>query len=346
MAEKQPKTSEVGGINGSMDMNVEKIAALNIKKQYINNTELCRFLGTNQLNISDNSFNLNLKIKEREINFIIKLWTANNTLSDQNISQYDIAVMDAAYTIMRNGLMMITPEMVVHVISGNKRVQITKKKINAVMASFHKLQFVRIKIDCTEEYNAYQLQKGREPVKFRDFESALLPLEKVEDQFNAKGKKVIAYKILEKPALNRYAEMNKQIVDVPAYLLETVDHFSDTFEAILIKRYVIKRVAQIVQGSNLNNNKVSFLWFDKSTNQERGVFPELGYTPDSSPAWRKKKARIIKIVCGTLETLVEGNAIIKYEEYRKDGTNNPTSPIMGYKVYYSADHTTLRNKLI
>lgn len=338
VAPKPPKEKDFGD---PME-NSERLPVLNFSRQYMNNTKLSRVLTTKQIDITEDEFNLN--ITDKVVN-LVNIWQDDHiTLTNTNITPFDMAVMDATYTIMLQGPMLITPEWIVRVMSGNERVQITQKKINAVMESINKLQFVRIKVDCTEEYNAYQLQKGKKPVKFWGYESYLLPVGKVEARFDANGKKVIAYKVLEKPALYRYAEMNKQIVDVPAYLLETREHFSDTDEAVLIKRYVIKRVAQIVKRNSLSNNKVSFLWFDRTENEERGLFPELGYKPDSTPAWRKKKARIIEIVKGTLDTLVEGKAITKYEDYREDGTNNPTSPIIGYKIYYNIKQSSLPTK--
>ncbi len=320
--------------------NSERLPVLNFNRQYMNNTKLSRILSTKQIDITEDEFNLN--ITEKVVN-LVNIWQDDHiTLTNTNISPFDMAVLDATYTIMQQGPMLITPEWIVRVMSGNMNANyITQKKVQAVMDSINKLQFVRIKIDCTEEYNAYQLKKRQKPAKWWGYESYLLPVGKVEARFDANGKKVVAYKILEKPALYRYAEMNKQIVDVPAYLLETQGQFSDTEEAVLIKRYVIKRVAQIVKRNSLSNNKVSFLWFDRKEDEERGLFPELGYIPDNTPAWRKKKAKINEIVKGTLKTLQEGNAITKFEEYREDGTKNPASPIAGYKIYYDKKQSSL-----
>jgi hypothetical protein len=273
---------------------------------------------------------------------LVDIWSDQNiTLSNTNITQYDLSVMDAAYTIMSQGPMIITPEWILRVMSGNPRQKLTEKKINEVKASIKKLQGVRIKVDCTEEYNAYQLKKGKNPVDSWTYESYLLPLGKIEARYEANGKIVTAYTVLEKPALYRYAEMNHQIVDVPAYLLATQEQFSDTDEAVLIKRYVIRRVAQIVKKNSIKSNKISFLWYDKKEDEERGLFPELGYKPENTPTWRKKKGKINDIVKGTLKTLVNGKAISGFEEYREDGTNNPASPIIGYKIYYDPKETVL-----
>ena len=138
-------------------------------------------------------------------------------------------------------------------------------------------------------------------------------------------------------------------------LLETQQEFNDTDEAILIKRYVIKRVAQIVKKNSLNSNKISFLWLDKAEGEQRGLYPELGYkVPEpkdyendadykkAAKKWREKtKPMINRVVKGTLETLKKASAITRYEEYREDGTKNPTSPVVGYKIYFDKKTTNL-----
>lgn len=342
IAEKtETKTPEEETMEKKMD-DIEKLPSLNFNHQYINNTKLSRVLTTKQIDITNDEFELN--ITDKVVN-LVNIWQDEHiTLTNNNITPFDMAVMDAAYTIIIQGPMVITPEWIAHVMSGNKKEKVTENKIKAVIDSINKLQLIRIKIDCTKEYNEYQLQKGKKPVKFWGYESYFLPVGKIEAKFDVNGKKVSAYKMLERPAIYRYAEMNKQIIEVPSYLLETQEHFADTEEAVLIKRYVIKRVAQIVKQNNLNNNKVSFLWFDRTENEERGLFPELGYKPDNTPAWRKRKGRIINIVKGTLDTLIEGKAITQYEDYRKDGTNNPASPIIGYKIYFDVKYSSLLKK--
>ncbi len=320
----------------------DRLRTVGINRQYINNTKLCRILATKQIDINNDMFEL--RITEKIVN-VVKIWRDDSiSTKPEYITPFDIALMDATYTIMIHGPTVITPEWIVRVMSGNSRVQVTEKKINRVKDSIIKLQNVNIKIDCTAEYNAFQIKKGDKAVEYWGYESYLLPFDKVEARYEVNGKMAVAYKIRDKPALFRYAELNRQIVSVPAYLLDTKGFFSDTEEAVIIKRAVIKRVGQIVKRNSLCNNKIAFLWKDSSNNEVRGLFPELGYVPDSSNAWRKKKSRIIKIVKGTLDILVKGNAITYYEAYREDGTNNPASPISGYKVFYDARQTSLTVK--
>lgn len=73
---------------------------------------------------------------------------------------------------------------------------------------------------------------------------------------------------------------------------------------------MIKRVAQIVSNNKLNSNKISFLWYDREENEERGLFPELGYIPDNTRSWRNKKQKINKIVKMTLKSLKD-KALLK-----------------------------------
>lgn len=318
---------------------IESIPTMNITKQSMNNTKLYRILATKDINASQDEFDLDMK---GNIVNTVNVWTDENiTLTNNDITHYDMAVLDTIYTIMKHGYTLFTPESVVHIMSGNSRVQITPKRINEVMESISKLQLIRIKVDCTSEFNAYQKKRGMEKADSMVYESYLLPVGKAEARFDVNGKKVIAYRILELPALYRYAEMNGQIAVVPAHLFDTLGVFADTEEAILIKRYVIKRVAQIVKKNKLNNNKISFIWFDKSEKEQRGLFPDLGYVPEKTPAWRKKKARINEVVKGTLDVLVEGMAITGYEEYREDGTKNPASPVIGYMIKFDRKRTSL-----
>lgn len=320
----------------------QRLPVLNFNRQYINNTKIARIISTKKLSLDVSNQQCEIEIKDNIINLIDIQANDKITLSDTSITQYDMAVMDATYTIMCQGQKLITPEWILKVMSGNKNQWFNEKKLDDVKASIIKLQSIRIKIDCTDEYNAYHIKKGKKPVDSWTYESYLLPFGKIEAKYETNGKFVTAYTVLEKPALYRYAEMNHQIIDVPAYLFETQRQFSDTDEAILIKRYVIKRVAQIVKANNLDNNKISFSWYDKGKREEKGLFVELGYKTDDTTGWRKKKLSINNVVKGTLQTLVDCKAVSSFKAYRKDGTNNPASPIAGYKICFNPESTILQ----
>ena len=178
---------------------------------------------------------------------------------------------------------------------------------------------------------------SRRDLKFEKliYESYLMPVAKINYKYAANGKEVVAYKLLEIPALYQYAEVVHQIVDVPNDLFLTQDKFEDTDEAIVIKRYVIKRVIQIVKSNRLRSDKLSFYWSktDSAGNEVTGgLFPELGY--DIFSLSRDKKKKITRIIRGTLDRLMELNVISGYDEYRKDNSNKKNDPIMGFVVHH------------
>lgn len=313
-----------------------ELPVLRWDQQYYNNTKIARIISTKGIPIeavADTAkvTGIAVEINKKIIN-LVDLWHDQNiTLSSRNITQFDMAVMDAAYTIMCSGYMVLTAEWIAKVLSGNPDARITPQKIGAIRKSIDKLRSTHIKIDCTQEFKS---RKDTKKLKTFIYESYLLPLDKITAVYEANGKEVIAYPVLSKPALYRYAEILHQIIDIPAELINTSAEFTDTDEAILIKIYVIKRVAQIIANNNLHSNKISFQWYDKDREEERGLLPELGYTPDDSKKWRDKKQKINRIVKLTLKSLYDKNAIKGYEEYRADGTKNPASPIMGYRIFF------------
>ena len=323
-------------------MSEEKtLPVLNFNRQYMNNTKIARIISTKQIPIDSVDVGvqqLEISIHDNIIN-LVDLWTDPNITLSQQVTPFDMAVMDAAYTIMCTGLNVLTAEWICKVMSGNMDQKITVQKVHAVRESIDKLRSDHIKIDCKNEINTRRDTKGK--VRKFVYESYLLPLDKIEAKYESNGKEVIAYPVLTKPALYKYAEIVHQIVDVPAELLDTNSEFADTDEAILIKRYVIKRVAQIVNKNNLKSNKISFIWYDKNTDDERGLFPELGYVPDNTKKWRDKKQKINKVVKLTLLSLKDRGIIEEFEEYREDGTKNPVSPIKGYKIIWDAKEKPL-----
>ena len=321
-------------------MSEEKtLPVLNFNRQYMNNTKIARIISTKQIPIDSIDVGvqqLEISIHDNIIN-LVDLWSDPNITLSQQVTPFDMAVMDAAYTIMCTGLNVLTAEWICKVMSGNMDQKITAQKISAVRESIDKLRSVHIKIDCKNEINTRRDTKGK--VKKFVYESYLLPLDKIEAKYESNGKEVVAYPVLTKPALYRYAEIVHQIVDVPAELLDTNSEFADTDEAILIKRYVIKRTIQIVNQNHLNSSKISFLWYEKNLDEARGLFPELGYVPEDTDLWRDKKRKINKIVKLTLQSLKDKEIITDFRPYREGGTNNPISPIMGYQITYQKGKT-------
>ena len=311
----------------------ENLPILSINKQYLNNTKIGRLIATKEYpDITDKGVSMKITITDNIVNLVNLKTDPNITLTDPNITQFDIAVMDAVYTIISAVVMVVTPEWICKVLSGNMSQRATPRKINMIVKSLEKLRSTHIRIDCGEKANAKGKEKKYEKLIYQSY---LLPLSSVEARLAANGREVHAYTVLEKPALYCYAESLHQLIDVPAELMDTHALFTDTDDAILIKRYVIKRVMQMRNEKNrLFSNKISFYWKDKETGEERGLFPELGYVPDDTVNWRQKKKSINKVVASTLDLFKEKEIISEYEIYRQGGSKNPTSPTMGYQIFF------------
>ena len=143
------------------------------------------------------------------------------------------------------------------VIAGNGRLRLNDKNAGVLRESIEKLRHVHIQIDCADE------MAERKDIAVQEkphlLESRLLPVIPVEAVYQVNGKNAQAYLITETPALYVYASLLHQIIDVPADTMDTAKRFSDTPESILVKRYVIRRVAQIINPRNrIKSNKIFF----------------------------------------------------------------------------------------
>lgn len=305
-------------------------------KQYMNNTKVFRVIGTKDIDINERSdeSKFEVAIKDNVFN-LVDLWSDPCITFTQKVDQFDMVVMDAVYTITMSGAKTITLEGIAKVLSGNDKKRPTKKQLDRIRESVEKLRYIHVYIDFSSEMSSRKKCNNPDGITILGYDSCLLPLDKIDAKYSSNGKDLTAYPIRDVSALYRYAEAVGQIIDVPKKLLETQDYFSDTNEAILIKRYVIKRVAQIMNNkNNLGSSKISYLWYE-SNGEARGLFAELGYKPDNTESWKNTKKKIHKIVKDTLEYLKEIGVIVDFKIYRKGDSNNPADPIMGFKIKYN-----------
>ena len=75
-------------------------------------------------------------------------------LSSNNVTMYDLAVMDSVYTLYKNNCSSFTPEMISRIMSGNMKGDVKPQEAGAVTRSLKKLALIRITLDCTDEFEA------------------------------------------------------------------------------------------------------------------------------------------------------------------------------------------------
>lgn len=310
-----------------------KIPVLSLSKQYMNNCKVSRMLRTRGIEVEEDTVKINALIQD-DIKTRVYIWKDDDlpTIS-VSLTRFDAVVMDAVYTVLCAGYKVFTVDTIAKVIAGNGRLRLNDKNAGVLRESIEKLRHVHIQIDCADEMAERKDIAVQE--KPRLLESRLLPVIPVEAEYQVNGKYAQAYRITETSVLYVYASLLHQIVDVPAEWMDTSRLFSDTAEAVLIKRYVIRRVAQIINPRNrIKSNKIAFYWDDHGC--MKGLFPELGYKMTGDSRWRSIKKRVRRIVELTLQSLQGHKVITDYREYREDGTNNPASPVQGFMVFYDS----------
>lgn len=215
-------------------------------------------------------------------------------LSSNNITLYDLAVMDSVYTLFKNGCTSFTPEMIVRIMAGNLKADVKPQKAGAVTKSLRKLALIRVTLDCTEEFKSRNIPiREGEKALYTDY---LLPMSEIQIKAVNGNVRLNGFSLKEIPVLYDYAERIGRIATVPVALLE-VPGITDTEDAILVKRYVIQRVEELKRARNKARLK-NIIYYD--TALEQGAMSDLWYDEDVKNS-RDKKAKLHKMILKVLE---------------------------------------------
>lgn len=285
------------------------------QKEYFNNSKVANYISTNTGIVDVASLQLTT-IPKKNIFVAVDLTSDENfKLSNPNVTQYDLAVMDAAYTILKNGRDSFTPEMIVRIMAGNMDLNVTPQKKAAVTRSLNKLRHIDITIDCTEEFRARKLI-GKDD-KELILSSYLMPLEKISFKPAFHTEKIEGFRFIKEPVLYTYAESVRQIINAPTELLE-MNNVNMTDDLIILRDYLLKRIATMKNPKNhVNSKRITYEWVDKNDGETKGLFPDLGYTKEYQKEhannWRRKKSEIHKSVIAVLDNFKEKGFIKGYE---------------------------------
>lgn len=296
--------------------NENKIVSHQVTQELLNNTKLSRVLSTMNGLIDNGAFRV-LTIPKQGIVTTVDLSTDKKiTLSNPNVTPFDMAIIDSVCTLQSFGYEAIYPELIARILSGDqKATYISQKRVSEIIESLDKLSMIRIRIDYTEEIKAYRKLRR---VDEGYLESYLLPLDKIKIKLASNGKELTGYKLLRTPAIFEYAEKLGQIISVPIELLETQDEIKDTDDVIILKRYIIKRIEQIKHDNDLNSNRISYEWYDKD--KRKGLYQDLGYHEEDFSNWREKKRKIHEAIKKILISLQKQDYIKSFQEYKNGKT--------------------------
>ena len=144
--------------------------------------------------------------------------------------------------------------------------------------------------------------------------SYLMPLREVDIRSANHQTIMKGFQLLEKPVLYTYAELVKQIIDVPTELLE-INEISDS--VIVIKRALIRRIEQMRNRKNhMDNDIIRYERYDPTTGTKKGFFVMLGFDESkykNANQWKKKKSSLNKIITTILAEFTKEKYIAGYE---------------------------------
>ena len=288
------------------------------QREYLNNTKLGNCISS--ISLLPQSAKLEaMTIPKKSISIIVDLKTDKNiSLKCNNISRYDMAVMDSVYTMLINGCDVFTPDMVVRVMAGDMKMKVTQQKRDTATESLEKLRMIDIKIDCTNELLARKKIKEGETAVLRNY---LLPLSCLSVR-SANHKKVFdGYQIIAKPALYEYAEIVRQIISIPIELMPSKSNKSSTDEMIILRREILKIIERMKSPTNnYKSSNITYLWTDAKTGTSRGFFTQMGFTPEdykNEQCWANKRSDLHKEIVSILDDFVSEEYINGYTVNRE-----------------------------
>lgn len=223
----------------------------------------------------------------------------------QPFTEYDRNVYNAVSSLYVYGDQshVVTPAMVYRAMTGlTDSEKPTAGQLAAVTRSLDKMRFIRARIDCTEELKMRRITLNSKQINGGEIDTYLLTADAIKVQ--AGGQTVRAYRIIKTPILYEYAAAVKQVLTLPASVLDvkeisevTVDgakkltigaRLPNTESRILIKGYLIRRIEGMKGKNGLSNPVISLYDYQRDGETHQGLYSIAG-KPDAD---RKEMQRI------------------------------------------------------
>lgn len=298
---------KIKGVLNSDTVNSEQIknvlpqlSSIIPKKHVIPNNKLSNRLTKEILNIGEFDIDVGRKGQDLTTRCILSYEGENVKLSSrQPFTEYDRQVADAVTSLYEYGdkSHIVTAATVYRaMVHATATETPSPQQIGAVTRSLDKMRFVRVQIDCTAELIKRNISLNGEQVTGGKIDTYLLALEKME--VIAGGKKITAYKVIKTPILYEYSRLTKQVITVPAKLLDIRDStgakVANTERRIAIKGYLIRRIS-VMKGRNRKKTSRHILYETiyneinncELTDKEKRAVRE--YIPQVLDYWKKQR---------------------------------------------------------
>ena len=216
----------------------------------------------------------------------------------QPFTEYDRNVYNAVSSLYIYGDQshVVTPAMVYRAMTGlTDSEKPTAGQLAAVTRSLDKMRFIRARIDCTEELKMRRITLNSKQINGGEIDTYLLTADAIKVQ--AGGQTVRAYRIIKTPILYEYAAAVKQVLTLPASVLDVKElnpggsigaRLPNTESRILIKGYLIRRIEGMKGKNGLSNPVISLYDYQRDGETHQGLYSIAG-KPDAD---RKEMQRI------------------------------------------------------
>ena len=211
----------------------------------------------------------------------------------QSYTEYDRNVYNAVCSLYVYGdpSHVMTAAMVYRAMTGlTDTEKPTAGQIEAVTNSLDKMRFIRARIDCTNELKRRGITLNSKQINGGEIDTYLLTARAVKVQ--AGGQTVRAYRILDTPILYEYAAAVKQVLTLPASVLDVKEittatvngkkkqvigaRLPNTETRILIKGYLIRRIEGMKGDNNLNNPVIALYDYERDGETHQGLYSVAG----------------------------------------------------------------------
>ena len=158
----------------------------------------------------------------------------------QPFTEYDRNVYNAVSSLYVYGDQshVVTPAMVYRAMTGlTDSEKPTAGQLAAVTRSLDKMRFIRARIDCTEELKMRRITLNSKQINGGEIDTYLLTADAIKVQ--AGGQTVRAYRIIKTPILYEYAAAVKQVLTLPASVLDVKEISEMTVDGA--KKLTMKR---------------------------------------------------------------------------------------------------------
>lgn len=165
----------------------------------------------------------------------------------RKVSEFDMQVYNAIASLYEAGKTEFTLQEIFNLTMGKGKAK--QSQLDVIADSVELLRRTRLKADVTQEAKAHKLidPETGEPwaeMKIDDFIFNALRIQ----MKSTNGKITTGYKVHTTPILSRYAKASKQIVSYPTRYLDTKEAGSNTQRNIVIRGYLLQRIAQAKGG--------------------------------------------------------------------------------------------------